>query len=169
MSTTYTLTETFNITHARRLAAKVVADMHQCNRLYARGPAPAEIAKYEQELVVLLAGGYVDTYECGFQSPDGRRVLSWKYTVSVTGDLEGGRSGGLYATADLASTTRFNFLSRNHKWWSLSETERTKIDAQHNVDRVDGNTPLDGNGYWTSTRSYASGGVGVMRQEFRPL
>lgn len=169
MSGTYTLMETFNVTHARKLAAKVVADMHQCNLFYGMGPTSAEISSYEEELVAMLAGGYVTSYEFGFQTSDDRRVLSWKYTVGPTGDLEGGRSGGLYAQASLAGTSMFNFLTTNSKWANLPASDRAKVDAQHPINRVPGSPPADGNGYWSSNRTYAAGGVGVTRQEFRPL
>jgi hypothetical protein len=169
MSSTNTRTETFNVTHARKLAAKVVADMHQCNLLYGKGPAGTEIAGYEQELVAMLAGGYVRSYEFGFQTADDKRVLAWKYTVGPSGDLEGGRSGGLYAQASLAGTSMFNFLTTSSKWTSLPAGDRAKVEAQHSVNRVTGSPPADGNGYWSSNRSYAAGGVAVTRQEFRPL
>lgn len=169
MSGTYTLTETFNVTHARKLAAKVVADMHQCNLLYGRGPTTTEVAAYEKELVAMLAGGFITSYEFGFQTASDTRVLSWKYTVGPSGDLEGGRSGGLYAQASLAGTSMFNFLTTNSKWANLSETEKAKVRAQHSIHRVTGNPPADGNGYWSSNRTYAAGGVAVTRQEFRPL
>lgn len=169
MTGTYTLTETFNVTHARKLAAKVVADMHQCNLLYSTGPTSAAIANYEQELVAMLAGGYIDSYEFGFQTSAGKRVLSWKYTVGLSGDLEGGRSGGLYAQADLVGASLFNFMTTNSKWAGLSATDRSKVDDKHPIHRVGGDPPADGSGYWSSTRSYAAGGVAVNRQEFRPL
>lgn len=169
MTGTYTLTETFNVTHARKLAAKVVADMHQCNLLYGKGPTTTAIADYEQELVAMLAGGYIDSYEFGFQTSAGKRVLSWKYTVGLSGDLEGGRSGGLYAQADLTGTALFNFMTTNSKWAGLTATEKSKVESQHAIHRVEGDPPADGTGYWSSTRSYATGGVAVNRQEFRPL
>ena len=34
VSYTYTTTESFTLTNAKKLAAKVTADMHQCRRLY---------------------------------------------------------------------------------------------------------------------------------------
>jgi Bacterial HORMA domain family 1 len=169
MSATYTLTETFNVTHARKLAAKVIADMHQCNLLYKRGPGDSTIKDYEQELVAKLAGGYITSYEFGFQDSTGKRVLSWKYTVGPSGDLEGGRSGGLYAQANLIGTLLFNFMTTNTKWASLTATEKAKVNSQHDISRVEGSPPSDGSGYWSNTRSYAAGGVAVNRQEFRPL
>lgn len=169
MTSSYTTTETFNVSHARKLAAKVVADMHQCHLLYGRGPSTMEIGAYEEELVVLLAGGYVSAYEFGFKTADERRVLSWKYTVGLSGDLEGGRSGGLYAQADLAGASLFNFLTTNSKWSRLSESDQSKVDQQHPISRTAGSPPSDGNGYWASNRAYAAGGVAVTRQEYRPL
>lgn len=169
MTSSYTTTETFNVTHARKLAAKVVADMHQCNLLYGRGPSTTDIAAYEAELVVLLAGGYVSAYEFGFKTVDNRRVLSWKYTVGLSGDLEGGRSGGLYSQASLDGASLFNFLTTNTKWSQLSESDQAKVDQQHPISRTVSSPPADGNGYWASNRAYAAGGVAVTRQEFRPL
>ena len=167
MSSTYTISETFSITHARRLAAKVAADMHQCQQFYGY-PTDAKIKKFEQELVVLLHGGYVESYEFGFQTKDERRVVSWHYTVGPSGDLEGGRSGGLYPSADIADAVTFNFLAYSSGWFALSQAEKDKVKAQYSVRRTDGSPPRDGRGYWDSSRHYASGGVAVTRKEFRP-
>ena len=108
MAYTYTTTETFTLTHARRLAAKVAADMHQCQRLYGH-LTDTEIEEYQQELTVLLVDGYIRSYEFGFKK-DGRRVVSWHYTVSPSGDLEGGRSGGLFPTADISNAVTYGSL-----------------------------------------------------------
>jgi hypothetical protein len=166
-SYSYTTSETFTLTHARRLAAKVAADMHQC-RLFYNYPTDAKIKDYEQELVVLLHGGYVESYEFGFKTKDGRRVVSWYYTVGPSGDLEGGRSGGLFPSADISGAVTFNFLSRSAAWSALSKKEREEIEASLPVRRTEGSPPQDGNGYWNSSRRYASGGVAVTRKEFRP-
>jgi hypothetical protein len=47
MSSTYTTSETFTRTHARRLAAKVAADMHQCQRFYGH-LTDTQIENYEE-------------------------------------------------------------------------------------------------------------------------
>ena len=167
MSSTYTISETFTLTHARRLAAKVAADMHQCQRFYGH-LTDTQIENYQQELTVLLHGGYVKSYEFGFTTKDGRRVVSWHYTVGPSGDLEGGRSGGLFPAAVISGADMFNFLTYSSKWSSLSTIEKDKIKASYLVRRTDGEPPQDGNGYWDSSRQYASGGVAVTRKEFRP-
>lgn len=166
-SYSYTTSETFTLTDARRLAAKVAADMHQCHRFYGR-PTDTAIKNYQEELTVLLYGEYVESYEFGFSTKDERRVVSWFYTVSPSGDLAGGRSGGLFPSADVSGAALFNFLSYSSKWSGLSMTERAKIKASYSVQRVDGSPPQDGDGYWDSSRRYASGGVVVTRKEFRP-
>ena len=167
MSYSYTTTESFTLTHARRLAAKVAADMHQCHRFYGQ-PTEKQIENYQQELIVLLHGGYVQSYEFGFKTTDGRRVVSWSYTVSPSGDLEGGRSGGLFSSADISKAVSFNFLTTSTAWSNLPTVERDKIKASYPVHRTDGSPPQDGNGYWDSSRHYASGGLAVTRKEFRP-
>jgi Bacterial HORMA domain family 1 len=70
MSYSYTTTESFTLTHARRLATKVAADMHQCQRFYGY-PTDTQIENYQQELIVLLHGGYMKSYEFGFKTTDG--------------------------------------------------------------------------------------------------
>jgi hypothetical protein len=167
MSYSYTITESFTLTHARRLAAKVAADMHQCQRFYGI-PTDAQIENYQQELTILLHGGYIQSYEFGFQTENERRVVSWSYTVGPSGDLEDGRSGGLYPSVDISDAVAFNFLTYSSKWFALSNAEREKIEASYAVRRIDGSPPRDGNGYWDSSRHYASGGVAITRREFRP-
>jgi hypothetical protein len=166
-SYTTTTTESFTLTHAKRLAAKVAADMHQCQWFYGH-LTDRQIENYEQELVILLRGEYVESYEFGFETRDGQRVVSWFYTVGPAGDLQGGRSGGLFPTADISEAVPFNFLSHNSAWTALPQEERDRIEASLPVQRTEGKPPQDGKGYWDSSRSYASGGVAMTRKEFRP-
>ena len=167
MSFSYTTTETFTRSDARRLGAKVAADMHQCQLKYGE-PSDAEIGNFQQELEVLLLGGYVESYEFGYQTSDEKRVVTWRYKPGPAGDLEGGRSGGLYLHADTSNASMFNLLSRSSTWFALSREEQAKIDALHPVDRTTGSGPSDGNGYWSTTRIYVSGTGAIKREEFRP-
>src|SRR4051812_31087181 len=111
MTGSSTQSVSFTRTHAIRLASKVTADMYQCFAHYGR-PSETDIVDYQAELVEMLAGNYVDTYEFGFKNSAGQRILSWKYRV-VNGQLVGGnddRSGGIYARATVASLSTFNFM-----------------------------------------------------------
>ena len=78
MSSTYTFSTSFTITHARYLASKVAADMRQMNLHYG-APNLVQIPDYEEELAILLKGGYVWAYEFGFKR-DEKRVVTCYYT-----------------------------------------------------------------------------------------
>lgn len=167
MTSSYTTTDSFTLTNAKKLAAKVTSDMHQCRRFYAM-PSENGILQYQQELIVLLAGKYVSKYEFGFKTNDDKRIVSWLYEVTSAGDMEGGPSGGLHASANISKGKWFNFLTTDHNWSSLTEKERTAVNSQHEITRTVGEPPADGSGQWVSDRTYVSGGVAIIRKEFRP-
>ena len=165
---TSTFTTTFTRTHAKHLAAKVVTDLYQCHLLYDR-PGADRIADYETELVEMLANGYVETYEFGFKS-NGKRVVSWRYTVGVDGGLHGGdaNAGGIYAKASVADATYFNIISPSNAWFNLSDTQQAAFENGLPFQRNTGALPGDGNGYWMVDHGYTAGGVRVARSTFRP-
>lgn len=167
---TIAASQSFTRTHAKYLASKVVADLYQCVRLYGR-PSTDSIPDYEDELVELLVGEYVDEYEFGFKQ-DGKRVVSWQYSVTAGGDLAGGGTddgaGGVYARAKVAGAAYFNFLSYSQKWFDLASSDRDQIKATLPFSRSAGTLPTDGNGYWVQDKTYSSSGTSVARRTFRP-
>lgn len=170
MSGSYSISTTFTQTNAKYLASKVASDLQQCHRLYG-DPTASAVVNYEAELVAMLAGGYVEEYEFGYKK-GGLRVVSWQYRVNASGDLVGGaddRSGGIYARADVAGATYFNFMSYSTRWFALSASERDGVRASHSISRSTGELPTDGNGYWKSDRTYSNTGVAVERRTFQPL
>lgn len=168
MTSSYSTSESFTLTHAKYLASKVVSDLYQCSRLYGQ-PSKAAVSNYEGELVVMLSAGYVEDYEFGFKKSD-ERIVSWRYSVSSGGDLVGGddRSGGLYARASVVGATYFNFMSYSGAWFALTEAQRTAVKSKHSVNRTTGSLPSDGAGTWQIDRSYSSAGVAIERKTFRP-
>jgi hypothetical protein len=163
----YTYTQSFTRTHAKHLASKVVADLYQCALLYDR-PSAGSLPGYEEELVTLLADGYVETYEFGFKR-HGLRVLTWHYTVGPGGELEGdSRSGSLLRGVDLQDARYFNFLTHSYAWFDLTEAERETVEAGLPFRRTAGTAPSDGSGYWKTEHGYSAGGVLVQRKAFRP-
>ena len=162
--------QTFSSTHARYLASKVVSDLYQCGNFYGE-PSESQIIRYQDELIVMLAGGHVREYEFGFKR-NGARVVSWQYVVNSSGDLVGGtdnRSGGLYARASTAGATYFNFMSYAQRWFDLPSVDRADVKAKHSIDRGVGELPADGDGYWITDRTYSSAGVALERKTFRPV
>lgn len=167
MTMTATYTTTFTMTHAKHLASKVIADLYLCFRQYG-SPSADSVSAYQEELTVLLAGRYVEAYEFGFKR-NGQRVLSWRYTVGSAGDLQGdSRSGGLVRGIDVAGATYFNFLTYSDRWSQLSAAEQQAVEDMVPIKRTWGSAPADGNGYWTTERSYSAGGMAVVRRVFRP-
>lgn len=164
---TYSATQTFNRTHAKYLASKVVADLYQCSRFYG-SPAAAKVPDYEAELVELLAAGYLADYEFGFKK-DGKRIVTWQYTV-CDGDLVGtdDSSGRVYARADVAGAVHYNFASFSQKWFGLTSAQRESFEAGLPFVRTGGSLPADGSGYWVSDKNYSNGGTAVSRRTFRP-
>ena len=170
MTNSYSTSETFTLTHAKHLASKVVSDLYQCRKFYGE-PSEAQIARYQDELIVMLAGGYVKDYEFGFKKND-LRVVSWQYLVNASGDLVGGaddRSGGIYARADISGATHFNFMSYSQAWLDLASNEQSIVRTKHSINRNAGYLPSDGSGYWQTDRTYSSAGVAIERKTFRPL
>jgi hypothetical protein len=166
----YSQTQTFTRTEARYLASKVVADLHQCARLYGQ-PSITSIPDYETELVERLVKGYVSLYEFGFRK-DGKRVVSWQYEVRE-GDLVGGstddRPGGVYARADVSGAFYYNHMTYTSNWTALSDDEKAAFLETLPFTRGYGRLPDDGSGYWVTDKSYTRGGVEVTRRTFRPL
>lgn len=168
MTSTFTTTVTFTRTHAKHLAAKVIADLYQCSMLYDR-PDEDAIEDYETELIERLANEYVFTYEFGFKS-DGKRLLSWHYTVGPDGGLHGDSdAGGIYAKGKVATATYFNFLTPSSTWNNLSAARQSMFESTLPFQRTLGSAPVDGYGYWQVDHGYSAGGVRVERRTFRPL
>jgi hypothetical protein len=168
MTSTFTTSATFTRTHAKHLAAKVIADLYQCSIFYDR-PAVDDIEDYETELVEMLANEYVYSYEFGFKS-SGKRLLTWHYTVGADGGLHGGDAdaGAIYAKATVAQADYFNFMTYSDKWSNLTGSQQASFKSGLPFDRKPGSSPTDGDGYWQVDHGYSAGGVRLDRKTFRP-
>lgn len=166
MTNTFTTSTTFTKTNAEYLASKVVSDLRGMKAYYYQ-PDESLIWDYYEELTELLVGGYVASVEYGFKR-NGQRVFTLFYEVQTDGSLADGRSGGVYARADISEAKWFSFLVYSSKWSLLSPSVQQEIEARLPFQRVYGQAPQDGSGYWVADRSYSSQGVGAQRQTFRP-
>lgn len=170
MSTSFTSTrtETFTITNARYLAAKVISDLELCYEFYG-SPSKSSLEGYKDELIALLKAGYLGTYEFGFQKGD-KRVVSWFYKVDAAGiHSSDDRPGKLHRKADISGAQYFNFVTYSSEWHSLSQIEKENVKNDIPVKRVTGSAPNDGLGYWKTDNSYHSGGRSVGRKTFIPF
>ena len=166
MTNTYTTSTAFTKTNAQYLASKVVADLRGLRAYYSQ-PSEVAIWDFYEELVELLTGGYVARVEYGFKRY-GQRIVSLYYEARTDGTLADGKSGGVYARADISGASWFSFLVYSGKWDLLSSSAQQQIKARYTIKRSFGQEPGDGDGYWNTDRSYASQGVGVQRRTFRP-
>ncbi len=167
MTSTFTRTYSFTITHARYLASKIAADMHLCAAYYGL-PSEALIRNYAEELAQYLNEGYLESYEFGYKK-NGVRVVTWRYTVDVYGNITtDDRPGKVVPYVDISGATFFNFLAQNSAFFELPEYQQDAFKSGLPVQRTNGYPPSDGAGYWTSDRNYYSTGCGIGRQTFQP-
>jgi hypothetical protein len=164
----YSWSETFSRTHARRLAGRVTADLRQSHFLYG-SPSESRLEDYREELEELLTGGYVARYQFGF-SIDETLVWSMRYVVGPDGSLAPTvTAGGVPAGIDVKGATFFNFLTFSDGWYELDPLTRKAIEGNLPFIRTVGALPSEVGGYWVSDRTYAAGGVALERAFFRRL
>ena len=166
MTNTFTTSTTFTRTNAEYLASKVVSDLRGMKAYY-HCPNESEIWDYYAELAELLVCGLLGSVEYGFKR-NGQRIVTLLYLVQTDGSLADGKSGGVYARADISGAMWFSFLTYSRDWSLLSSSDQQKIKARLPIQRSYGQAPQDGSGYWVADRSYSTQGVGTQRSTFRP-
>ena len=162
MTSSYSLSETFSIVHARHIASRVAGDLRLMSRYYPR-PSLDEVEDYLEEIAQLLVTGYLATFEIGYRR-DGRRVFTLFYEVLGDGTLSDARAGGVPTDADITGASFFSYVT-----YARDDAARAAFLAGLPVQRTGGPQPIDGNGYWIhDDRSYAAGGMGLRRGRFVP-
>jgi len=166
-SYSYTESETFTVTHARHMAAKIATDLKRIQRLYGR-PYDFEIEDYEAEAVALMKAGYLSSVTYGFQ-----RSGSWiePTLVFTARDLAGGAAndddpGRIRPGKDVSAAGFTSFLSYTSSYFSLSQAERDTFKSGLPVQRTTGSEPpVDG--YMAADRTYSAGGRALDRSSVR--
>lgn len=160
---TTSFTQTWNRTHARKVAGKVVADLLQMQQAYGK-PSTASINDYLNELETLLADGYLDTVTYGF-----RRGSDWvvalKYKATELGlQYADDYSGKTPRGKDVSGATWYSFLEKSNAFYQdLNEAQRAAYEAKLPFKRTPGVEPSAGGNAWHQDKSYQSGGGGVRR------
>lgn len=168
MSTTYTYSqsETFTVTHARHIGAKVATDLLRFQRFYGR-PSTDTIDAYEEELIALLKADYLGTVTYGFKR-NGCWVEALRYhAVGGAGLVADDDPGRLRPDADVDGAPFTSFLTHNSRWSSLSEAERQRFEETLPIQRTSGSEPGVESGYWVTDRTYSAGGRAVSRATIR--
>ena len=166
MTETFTTGATFTRTDAEYIASKVAADLLGMRAYYGQ-PSERKILDYCIELAVLMSEDCVESVEYGFKQDD-QRVISLHYEVRAGGLQADGRSGGVYARADISGATWFSVLINNYRWEQLEDHERRQIEERLPIKRTHGEAPRDGKGRWVTDRAYSSQGGCTQRRSFLP-
>lgn len=166
-SLTFTQSDTFTITHARHMAAKVATDLKRVQRFYG-SPSDDDIADYEAELIEFLKVGAVAVVTYGF-----RRHGDWiepmlRYTAH---DLAGAAAndddpGKVRPGADITGAVFYSYLSYSPAWNQLSEQQREAVRVRLPFRRGGASEPGI-NGHLTPDRTYSAGGRALQRQSLR--
>lgn len=165
MSFSYTNSNsnTFTITHAKRIGSKVAADLKRLQRFY-QSPSDEMIVKYEDEIALFLKNGYLKQVSYGFQRDGNWIEPSLHYSAK---DLNGWSEedddpGKIKPGADISGAQFYSFLVYSDKWWELSQAERDSFKDEVPINRSSANQPgVDG--YLVNDRTYSAGGKSLIR------
>ncbi len=162
----YTYSETFTITHAKQLAAKVVTDLKRLQRFYGY-PDDSEIDKYEEELIQFLKNGYLKEVTYGFKKDDKWVEPTLKYTakeLAKSGLDED--PGKILPGADISGAYFYSYMTYTQPYFDMSYNERQKFGQTLPFLRTGADYPSI-NGYFSNDRSYYSGGRGLDRSTLK--
>jgi hypothetical protein len=155
MTGSFTITEsqTFTITHARHMAAKVATDLRRLRSFYGK-PSDKEIAEWEAEVIELLKAGYLGTLTIGF-----RRNGQW---IEPTLRYTARELGGIPPRANVEGASIHNYLTYTSAWDALSSAEQVVFKQRMPFQRTGAPEPTV-NGRLVSDRTYSAGGQALGR------
>ena len=164
MSSSYTLSQTFTVTHARHMAAKVAADLKRLQRFYPGCLTDADIAAFEAEVVALLKEGYLGTVTYGFKRNGSWVEPTLRYNAA---DLNGSSStdddpGRVRPGANTAGAVFHSYLSYSAAWNGLTSAQQEAFKATLPVSRAGAAEPGI-SGYLVPDRTYSAGGHALNR------
>lgn len=166
MSISYTSSESysFTVTHARHLASKVAADLKRIQRLYPGGPSDTAIELFEEELIELLKGGYLEEVTYGFIRDGCFIEPTIKYTASELNNelYEDSDPGKIRPGKNISGAFFTSFLSYSRSFFSLSVEDQESIKSTFRLDRSAGTQP-DVSGTYQGDHNYVSGGRMLSR------
>lgn len=165
MTDSYTISdsESFTVTHARHIAAKVATDLKRIQRLYG-SPGDASIADYEAEVIEFMKADYLGTLWYGYRRNGNWIEPTLRYTArdlfgSAANDDDPGR---VRPGADISDAKFYSYLTYGGTWSKATEAEKQAFRAKLPFQR--GNAPEPGlSGYMNDDRIYSTGGRALNR------
>ena len=167
MADSYTLTDTFTVTHARHMAAKVATDLKRMQRFYGY-PCDTEIAAYEAEITEFLKYGFLEHVTYGFKRNGDWIEPTLRYQAR---DLVGGPAndddpGRVKTGCDVTGASFGSYLVRNFAWTIATPDSKEQFDKRLPYTRVGAPAPGVA-GYLVKDRVYSSGGHALDRESVR--
>jgi hypothetical protein len=167
---TYSLTrsgsDSFTITDARHVGAKVGADLRMIANLYGK-PALTDIDDYVEEVALLLRDGHLGTVDYGFKQVTGNAWrLRLRYTATAGGHLVDNRPGSFPSAVAVAGLPFLSFLTYSANYLRLTAEAQQRIKAVLPVQRTTGVEPTATAGIATAGHGYARNGIGVDRSVY---
>ncbi|MGN6366475.1 HORMA-1 domain-containing protein [Asticcacaulis taihuensis] len=164
MSFSYSVTETntFTVTHARHMAAKVATDLKRIQRLYGE-PSDSDIASYEAEITEFIRAGYLSSVTYGFKRNGNWIEPTLKYTAQdLAGTATDDDPGRIRAGGDTTGAVFSSFLSYSGAWFLASDTQKSSFESGLPFSRSSGSEP-GVTGYLTNDKTYSAGGRALNR------
>jgi Bacterial HORMA domain family 1 len=165
MSSSYSVSESesFTITHAKHMAAKVATDLKRVQRLY-ETPSDAWIQAFEQELIAYLKAGYLREVTYGFRRDDTWVEPTLRYTAK---DLAGSTAsdddpGQIRPGASTDGCSFYSYLIQNDVWDTLTPDEQAAFKKDLPFQRTGALEPTV-SGYLSQDKSYSAGGKALNR------
>lgn len=163
----YTVTTTFTLTHAKHMAAKVATDLKRLQRFY-NYPSDADITNYEMEVVELLKAGYLGTITYGFRNGGNWIEPTLRYTAR---DLLGASAndndpGRIKPDANITGASFYSYLTYTPEWDALSAAEQDAFKKRMPFYRSGAPEPAI-NGYLVDDLTYSAGGRALHRASVR--
>lgn len=169
MSSSYTqsASETFTITHARHLAAKIATDLKRMQRLYGL-PSDSSIEDYQTEAIELMRHGYLKEVTYGYKRDEmwiepGLRYTAQELQTNGIDDDPGKIRPGL----NVAGASFASFLVYSDQWEKATDMVKTTFKATLPFKRGSGDTPQVKNGYFEADKTYSAGGRSLNRATIR--
>lgn len=166
-SYTISHTNTFSVTHARHMAAKVAADLKRMQRLYGK-PSDEAIAAYEAEVIELLKSGYLGTVTYGYKR-DGQWIeptLRYSAKDLAGADGNGDDPGKVRPGKSVVEAAFYSYLTYSDTWANLSSAQQAAFMKSLPFERGGATEPTV-NGYFESDLTYSAGGKALDRSSVR--
>ncbi|GLZ60950.1 hypothetical protein [Micromonospora sp. NBRC 107095] len=166
MTASLTRSDSFTLTEARYVGAKVGADLRLLASLYGK-PGLDDIDDYVEEIALLLRDGYLGTVDFGFRQKD---TNAWKlrlrYTATTGGQLLNNRPGSFPTAAAVAGMPFYSYLTYSTKFELLAISKQVEIKQGLPVKRTGAPEPTAHSGIVTSGHGYSRNGAGVSRDVY---